>query len=312
MIALQAVGQLTPTTDASSDTPSELDLIGDLGDAVGDSTTTDILGALGILLGAIIIGRIVKTIIVRVLDSGSTDPFIADLLGRLVAYVIVAFGTVYALDQVGVAIGPVLGALGVIGIAVAFALQSILEDFVAGVLLQVRRPFKRGDEIGVLDVTGTILSVDSRTLTVRTPDGETVRLPNSEVIKNPITNLTLRGARRTTVIVGVEYGTDVASASMLIRDRVQALASIRNQPSTEVVAEQFGPSSIDLAVRYWHGASIAEMWNARHEVIVAITEVLAENDITIPFPQQTLHFPVDPASSAKMDSMPDRDPQEED
>jgi small conductance mechanosensitive channel len=143
-------------------------------------------------------------LVVKWLVSRSrTDDFLGDLIGRILSYVIVTFGLAYALDVFGIAIAPILGALGIAGIALAFALQDILENFVAGVILQARRPFTAGDEVVVSDQEGSVVSIDACTITLHTPDGETVKVPSALVIKNSIVNHTQIGRRRTTVDVGV-------------------------------------------------------------------------------------------------------------
>ncbi|MFV0524504.1 MAG: mechanosensitive ion channel family protein [Acidimicrobiales bacterium] len=274
----------------------DAEVIDTVGQVIDRSDSTDLLVFVTIFVGALIAGRVARYMVGHLLERGGrTDSLLGDLMGRLFGYVIMAFGTVYALDAIGIAIGPLLGALGVIGIALAFALQSLLENFVAGVLLQVRRPFNRGDEVRAMDFEGQVLGVDSRTLSIRSLDGETVRLPNAEVLKHALVNLSLHGRRRTTVEVGVAYGTDVAEASRVLVAGVTKVDGVLPSPAPVALGVRFGPSGIDLAVRYWHQASIAEEWRVRHLVVVAIAESLAEAGITIPFPQRTVH--IDPGPS---------------
>lgn len=271
-------------------TDADAEVIDEVGSALSNNTLQEWLTAGAILVVAFIIAKIVAKTVGRLMQRTTTSSFLGDLLGRLIAYVIIAFGAVYALEEVGVAIAPLLGALGVIGIAIAFALQSVLENFVAGVLLQIRQPFDRGDEIESMDYEGEVISIDARTMTIRTPDGKTVRLPNAEVIKQPIVNLTLLGLRRTTVDVGVAYGTDIARAARVAEHAVRVVDGVLSEPAVQVWAHSFGASSIDLAVRYWHAPTIAETWRVRHLVTVAIATAFDDNDITIPFPQRTLHI----------------------
>ncbi len=242
-----------------------------------------------ILLLSIVAAKILRIAVKRALARGRTDELLGDLIGRIVQYVAVTFGVVYALDQVGIAIGPVLGALGVIGIALAFALQDVLENFVAGVILQLQRPFGAGDEIDVADHSGTIVRVETRTITLETPDGQIVRIPSAEVIKNPITNFTEQGQRRTTIDVGVAYGTDLEAAVEVALTAMSTVAGVSDTPQPQVLVHTFGASSIDLAVRYWHEPTIAATWQTRHEVAVAVNHAFAENGIKIPFPQRVVH-----------------------
>ena len=269
---------------------TDTEVITGVGEAIARHGADQWLRAGVILIVAMVISRVARAVLTRVVRRTGSDSFLSDFLGRLLGYVVVAFGLVYALEEVGVAITPLLGALGLVGIALAFALQSILENFVAGVLLQVRRPFSKGDEIESQDYAGVILSVDSRTMTVLTPSGETVRLPNAEVIRHPIVNLTQNGRRRTTLDVGIAYGTDVARACEIARSAVVDLDLVLPEPAPVVVSTAFGASSIDLAVMFWHGPAIADKWRATDQVVVAISQAFEKHEITSPFPQRTLHF----------------------
>lgn len=262
----------------------------------------DYVIALAILVVALIAGRVLRVAVRRLVDRSRADNLLGDLVGRIANYLVVIFGFVYALDQLGISLGPILGALGIVGVALAFAFQDILENFVAGIILQLQRPFASGDEIVVAEHEGRILSVEARAITIETPDGETVLIPSAEVIKNPIVNHTTRGRRRTTLEVGVAYDTDLGAATAVARDALDDVDGVLASPAPEVLIVRFGASSIDLAVRYWHRPSIADMWQTRHEVALAVATAFEAAGITIPFPQRVLHLPqlperVDPLGS---------------
>ena len=262
--------------------------------AIADSRLDlwDYTTSAGILIGSIAAGRLVRVAIRRLIGRSRADNLLGDLIGRLVSYLVIVFGLVYALDKLGIAVGPILGALGIAGIALAFAFQDILENFVAGVILQIQRPFASGDEILVSDHEGRIVEVDARTITIETPDGETVRIPSADVIKNPIVNHTRHGRRRTTVDVGVAYDTDLDRAAEVLLAAVRDVDGVLTSPAPQALVHTFGASSIDLAVRYWHRPSIAEMWLVRDRVTRAIAVAFDANGITIPFPQRVVHLPV--------------------
>lgn len=244
-----------------------------------------------VLLAALVIARIARVVIRRLFARSPADDFLGDLFGRIANYVIVSVGLIYALEGLGVAIAPLLGALGIAGIAIAFALQDILENFVAGIMLQLRRPFTSGDEIESGDHEGTVVAVDARTVTVLTPDGETIRLPSAEVIKNPIINHTTNGQRRTTVDVGVAYDTDLDQAAQIAIDATSAVDGVATDPAPEALVHTFGASSIDFAIRFWHAPSIAARWRTRDEVARSVARSFDANGISIPFPQRVVHRP---------------------
>lgn len=282
-------------------------------DSLGEVLDTSGLGpwdygkAAIILVASVVLGRAVRFVLKRVLSRTRTDDFLGDLIGRIVFYLMVAFGLVYALEALGIAVAPVLGALGIVGIALAFALQDILENFVAGIILQLRRPFSAGDEIMSEEYEGRVTEIDARTVTIRTPDGEIVRLPSASVIKNAIVNHTRNGHRRTTLAVGVAYGTDLDRAAAITHEATAAVDDVLDSPAPEVYVEQFGESSIDFAVRFWHPPSIAAAWRVRDEVARSIARAYEANGIEIPFPQRVLWSGVTPGSSDTDDA---RDPAE--
>lgn len=240
-----------------------------------------------ILLVALVGSRVVKYVLKRLLSS-RWDSAVVDLMARLVGYAIATFGLIYALEQLGVRVGPLLGALGIVGIALAFALQDILQNFVAGLLLQIRRPFSYGDQISSGDIEGTVEAIDARSVTVVTPDGETVYIPSSEVITGAIYNQTERGQRRSSIAIGVAYGSDLDRVKTAFLDAVTSLDSVIDDPSPEVLFTGFGDSSIDFVVRFWHPPTIADSWKARDEVGLALDKAAAAAGIEIPFPQRVI------------------------
>ena len=245
-------------------------------------------GTAGIVLVAgIVVSRLVKWGTVKVFQR-RLDQALAVLIGRLTAYAIVTVAFVYALDSLGVAIGPVLGALGIVGIALAFALRDILENFVAGILLQLQRPFTYGDQIAVNEHEGTVRDIGTRLVTVVTPAGETVKIPSATVIKADVNNYTEQGLRRTTLPVGVAYGTDLLRAQEVLAAAVMSAEGVVESPPYEVLLDGFGDSSIDFVVRFWHLPTIADYWQVKSNVAFAVDRALAEAGITIPFPQRTV------------------------
>lgn len=154
---------------------------GDIGrhnDGVIDATLGQIALAVGIVVAAVVVSMILRRVLVRALDRGDADKNIGRLSGRFLTLAVLAIGVVYAFSSLGIRLGPLLGALGVGGIAIAIALQDILQNFVAGVLLQVRRPFRVGEQVGLGEFEGVVRDVNLRTVELSGYDGVTVYLPN--------------------------------------------------------------------------------------------------------------------------------------
>ena len=140
-------------------------------------------------------------------------------------------------------IGPLLAGLGILGIAAAFALQEILSNFASGLLLQTRRPFKVGDQIRTNDYEGSVVDVNLRSVELRTFDGETVYLPNSMVLQNPISNWTETPTRRSVLEIGVAYDADLDGAKRAMLDAVSGIRDVETEPRPEAYVYEFGESS---------------------------------------------------------------------
>ena len=250
----------------------------------------EVVQASVVFLVGLVLATMVRRLLVRAIDREG-DRHIGRVVGRFLSLVVAAVAAVYALDLLGVRIGPLMGALGVGGVAIAFAAQDILQNFIAGVLLQVRHPFRLGDQIGSGEHEGVVEDVNLRTTVLHTYDGLVVYLPNAEVLKNPIINYTRTPVSRTSLTVGLAYDTDLERARQVLLDGCRAADGVKDAPPPEVWVEEFGESSINVAVRYWHAADIASRWRVRSAVAVSIKAGLDRAEITIPFPQRVLRFP---------------------
>lgn len=253
-------------------------------------TASDWIRAVAIVGAAVAIAVLARRGATRSLTRVGADQAVAQIVGRVLSFLLVVFGLIYALALLEIRISPLLGALGIGGVVLGLALQDILSNLVSGVLLQVRRPFKKGDQIVTNDYEGTVEGINLRVVQLTTFDGDSVYVPNSMVLQNPITNWTRTPNRRTTLQVGVAYDTDLAEAQRVLIGSLGQLEEVEKKPAPEAFVYEFGDSSINFAVHFWHGAKIKQMWRARDAAAQAIKRGLDEAGITIPFPQRTLWF----------------------
>ena len=261
-------------------------------------SVADWVSAGTVLLIGIVLGRVLRYFMTRRMKRDDAEPPAANLVGRFAGYAFVLAGLVYALAILEIRLGPLLGAIGIGGIAVAFAAQSILSNFLASIILQVRRPFRRGDQICTNDCEGEVEEVNFRTVILRTYDGERALVPCAEVLDSPIINYTYRGRRRTTLDIGVSYDADLQQARDVIETAVRGVDGVLDKPPPEALVEEFGDSSINLAVRFWHAPDIASMWKVRSAVAVAAKQALDDADLDIPFPHRVILVPPNGNGSA--------------
>ncbi|MBT8199530.1 MAG: mechanosensitive ion channel family protein, partial [Acidimicrobiia bacterium] len=230
-----------------------------------------------------------RRVVQRLLRNAS-NPYVGTLLGRLTAFVVFSIGFVYALNRIGVSIAPLLGIFGLLGLALAFAFQDILENFIAGILMSIRKPFESGDQVTTVGFSGVVEDINLRTIDLRTFAGERVFIPNAMVWKEPIVNHTLLGNRRTTLDIGVGYDADLELATSTIVDAVSTVDGVSSEPAPEAFAHAFGDSGIDIAIRFWHQPAISDEWRVRDGVAKAVKAALDREGIEIPFPQRVVHI----------------------
>ena len=269
-----------------------------------DVTLSQVLQSLSVFVVVILAALVLRRLLVR-WGTFHGSPHIGRTLGRFLSVVIIGIGLIYSLDILGVRIGPLVGALGIGGIALAFAAQDMLANFISGVMLSIRRPIRFGEQIATGEYEGTVEDVNLRTVEIRSYDGNTVLVPNKDVLQNPIVNYTRTPYRRTELVVGVAYDTDLEQARQVLLNACGTVEEVRELPPPEAWVFEFGESSINIALRYWHPADIASVWRVRSAVAVAAKRALDEAAMTIPFPQRTLWFG---PGNTTLDVQQDRDP----
>lgn len=252
----------------------------------GDWLEAGIILAVGLVAAVLVHRLLVRTIARR----SERRAHLARLVGRFSAMAIFAAGVVYALSALGVQVGPLLGALGIVGIALAFALQDVLKNLVSGLILQASSPFRPGDQIKVQDWEGTVEDIDFRTVVLRTYLDTRVVLPSAMVANEPIENMTAFAHRLTIVEVAVAYDTDLHRAEQVLTDAVRSTEGVEAYPPAGASIIELGDDGVVFAVYFWHGSRRAEMLDTRHHVFHSVKDALDAAEITIPFPQRRLWF----------------------
>lgn len=233
---------------------------------------------------AIATGRVTRGLLQRAIGDG----FASIIVSRLIAYVLFLVGLVYAMNTLGIRVGPLLGALGLSGLILALALRGVAENFVGGVILQTRRPFGIGDTVELVEHTGVVVDIDSRTTVLRGLDGTHIRLPNAKVLDEAIVNLTREPLRRSELEVGVAYDSDLERTTRVLREATGRVTRVVSTPGPWVMLREFGDSTIVFTIYYWHLSDIPSELATTHDLILAVHQALADARITIAFPQMVV------------------------
>lgn len=187
-------------------------------------------------------------------------------------------------------LGDIIGLLGLGSVAISFAFQDIFKNFLAGILILLREPFRIGDQIIVEGYEGTVVEISIRSTEIRTYQGETAILPNSLLFTNPVQVRTAGDSRRTDLAIGVDYNTPLPVAVETLLSTIRGTDGVLEMPAPEVDVVGFGDSSIDFRVRYWTDPFQVEVRRIQSRAIVALKAACDRADINIPYPIRTVYF----------------------
>ncbi|MEJ2160658.1 MAG: mechanosensitive ion channel, partial [Chromatiales bacterium] len=173
-------------------------------------------------------------------------------ISTLTRYTLIVIGFMVALAAAGIELGKLTIIAGGLGVGIGFGLQTIVSNFVSGLILLFERPLKVGDAITVKSLTGEIRSIGIRASSIRTSDGAEVILPNSQLIAEAVTNWTFRGRRRRIEIqVGVKGGVAAQDIIELLQNVARQHKSILNTPPPNAVLTKYSESSLDFQLQVW-------------------------------------------------------------
>lgn len=255
--------------------------------------TPQLLISLFILLMTYFFAKLAKNITKRILTKTKLRPSLVNLMVLFSSLGIWVFGLMVASIIAFPSLTPakMLAGLGIGSVAIGFAFKDIFENFLAGIIILLRREMRINDFISCQGFEGTVEEILVRETHIRETDGELVILPNSLLFKNPLTIRTDIDQRRTTIICGIGYGENVDDARAVIKTAVSACKTvISDGRPVEVFANEFADSSINFEVSWWTGSKPLDIRVSKDEVVAAIKLALDDAGIEIPFPYRTLTF----------------------
>lgn len=222
----------------------------------------------------------------------SPNAFIADIYRQLVRIAFIFAGVVAALEIMGATalLGTLLGAAGIIGLAVGFGVRDTIENFVASLMLSVRQPFEPNDLVELEGEVGHVIRLTSRATVLLSPDGNHIRLPNSAVFKSKIVNYTRNPDRRFSFDLGVDPAEDLALAMKTGIDAVRRLPFVLDDPPATAWIEEVGESSVALRFTGWIDQRRTEFSMARGEAVRMAKSALEAGGFTLPEPLYRLRL----------------------
>jgi len=216
-------------------------------------------------------------------------PGVPATMSRLIHYSILVLGAFLALAAAGIELGQLAIVFGAFGVGIGFGLQTIVNNFISGLILMFERPIRVGDVVQLGTVSGTVTTIGIRASTIRTWDGSEVVVPNGNLISSELINWTLSDTkRRLELPVGVAYGTDPVRVIDLLVAEMSAHERVLPDPEPFALFIGFGDSSLNFSARCW--CRFDDSVRTASDLHVAFNRALADADIEIPFPQRDLHL----------------------
>ncbi len=216
---------------------------------------------------------------------------ISSLLHRMIVSsvrnLIVLFGILIAISQLGVSLGPLLAGIGIAGFIIGFALQDSLSNFASGMMILMYRPFDVGDVVEAGGVNGRVNQMSLVNTTFLTLDNQRLIVPNNLIWQSVITNVTAQRTRRIDLMFGISYEDDVEKAERVLLEIVESHEAVLDDPEPVIKLHELGDSSVNFIVRPWVKTGV--YWETYWDLTKAVKLRFDEEGISIPFPQRDVH-----------------------
>lgn len=212
-------------------------------------------------------------------------------LGRILAdfsfWGLIVFGVLLSLTIIIPSIKPadMLASLGIGSLAFGFAFKDILQNWLAGLLILLRMPFRRGDQIKIDDAEGTVLRIEPRATIIRTYDGRDIVVPNTRVYTSMVQINTSQEVRRVEINFTVGYAYDIRQMTAIIENSLAQVEEILQDPPPQILCWELGSTSLEMKVRWWINSERSEEVISRSRAVQAIKEAFDANDIDPTDPQ---------------------------
>jgi len=220
------------------------------------------------------------------------NTFIAEIYRQLMRIVFVIFGIVIALDILNATalLSTILGAAGIIGLALGFAVRDTVENFIASVMLSFRQPFRPNDTVEINGDVGKVIRLTSRATILLSFDGNHIRIPNATVFKSRIINFNQNAERRFMFSVMVERDADLLETRTLVEKTVQDLPFVLAEPAAQTWIEALHPAGIELVITGWVDQNETSIVRGKGEALRQVKLAIQSAGIVIPDATQAIQL----------------------
>jgi small conductance mechanosensitive channel len=264
-----------------------LDSLRDLWDGFIAHLPSIVTGLLAVVV-FYLIARLVRLISARSLKKIKLSEHAASLVSRIIFVGVMVFGVVVSLAIMGVNAGALVASLGLVSVGIGFALKDVIENFLAGIIIILQKPFVIGDVVLVGDIEGMVEEVRVRDTVICMYDGRQVFVPNAYIFSKAVINNNIKRSRRIEFDVGISYTDDVSNAMRVAADALSGVKGTLKEPAPMIVIDGFEESSVGLKAYFWIDPIETNILEAKSMGIRAVKRALDEEGIEIPFPIVTI------------------------
>lgn len=220
----------------------------------------------------------------RPFERIAPNAFIADLLRQVVRLVFIIVAIVAALDILNATalLSTILGAAGLIGLAIGFAVRDTVENFIASVMLSIRQPFRPNDAVEINGDEGKVIRLTSRATILLSWDGNQIRIPNATVFKSRIVNFSQNPERRFLFEIGIASNADLAAMRHLAEDVVAGLPFTLSTPAPSVWIDRIGDGAVILVVTGWVDQRNTSLLAAKGEALRIVKAAIEAAGVEVP------------------------------
>ncbi|WP_227526407.1 mechanosensitive ion channel family protein [Psychrobacter sp. Marseille-P5312] len=233
-------------------------------------------------------------IIHKVLQHYGLNASIEQLLKNILSVLLLVLGLASVMAQFGFDIVSLVAGLGIVGLAVGFAAQSTLANFIAGITILLEQSFQVGDWIHINENEGRVVLIALRTTHILTRDNITVIIPNSNVASSEVTNLTSKNFIRFDIRVRIAFEDDIDTARKEILQVLSDTDVVLSRPETSATVDEIGEYGVFFIVRFWvKPAAVARMPKIKEGLKEDIKRAFDAANISTPYPHMRLLMPKD-------------------
>lgn len=263
--------------------------------------------ALVALLAIYLLGRMAAAL--PIWARAAPNTFIGGIYRQAVRLVFLLAGLVVALDILDATalLGSILGAAGIIGLAIGFAVRDTVENFIASVMLSIRQPFRPFDLVEIEGDVGKVIRLTSRATILLSLDGNTIRVPNSTVFKSRIINFSRNPERRFTFAIDIDPAADMAELRDHAQTKLAALPFVLDDPACAVWIDEKDGCEVELRFAAWINQTATSFERARGEAFRILRAMIQERRALAPPPVRRIHKIEDPTADLNHRPVASRD-----